>query len=159
MATSSEEKNAKRRWKDVDPTRSRVMSLIRHKDTGPEMAVRRLVHGLGYRYALHRKDLPGKPDLVFRPRRKVIFVHGCYWHGHPDSACRRARMPKTRTEFWTAKIARNAVRDAATEAALRESGWQVLTIWECETTALRREALAKKIKQFLNRNSKRRTKC
>jgi DNA mismatch endonuclease (patch repair protein) len=150
MATSNEARKAARRWTDVDPARSRVMSLVRGKDTGPEMIVRRLVHGLGYRYALHRKDLPGKPDLVFAPRRKLIFVHGCYWHGHPDPMCRRARIPKTRTEFWKAKIERNAMRDKDTESTLRLAGWDVLTVWECETPILQRDELAKKIKRFLD---------
>jgi DNA mismatch endonuclease, patch repair protein len=156
MATSDEARKAARRWKDVDPARSRVMSLVRGKDTGPEMIVRRLVHGLGYRYALHRNDLPGKPDLVFTPRRKLIFVHGCYWHGHPDPTCRRARLPKTRIDFWTTKIARNTVRDKDTESALRLAGWDVLTIWECETPVLQRDELAKKIKRFLDQDLPRR---
>lgn len=118
------------------------------------MTVRRLVHGMGFRYALHRKDLPGRPDLVFAPRRKVIFVHGCYWHGHAEPSCRRARLPKTRTEFWQMKIARNAARDAATEKALREAGWDVLTVWECETPVLRRDALARKLRTFLERETR-----
>ncbi len=129
------------------------MSRVRGKDTMPEMVVRRLVHGMGYRYALHRKDLPGKPDLVFRSRKKIIFVHGCYWHGHPDPGCGRARLPKTRRDFWAAKIERNAARDIVTERTLCGAGWDVLTIWECETMARCRAALARKITSFLGRRS------
>lgn len=153
MAISDEARKAARRWKDVDPARSRIMSLVRGKHTSPEMTVRRLVHGMGYRFSLHRKDLPGKPDLVFAPRRKVVFVHGCYWHGHSDPRCRRARVPKTRREFWQAKISRNAARDGIAEQALRKTGWDVLTIWECETTPICRDALAKKLSQFLQRKT------
>ncbi len=151
--TTREEGKAKRRWKGVDPTTSRIMSLVRGKDTGPEMAVRRLVHGLGYRYALHRKDLPGTPDLVFAPRRKVIFVHGCFWHGHH---CRTGdRLPKKRAEYWSAKIARNKHRDASVRRRLRVMGWSILTIWECQ---LRNPAsLTQRLQRFLyNDKNKRR---
>lgn len=108
------------------------MSRVRSRDTGPELKVRRLVHGMGYRYRLHRKDLPGTPDLVFGPRRKVIMVHGCFWHGHVDPKCRLARTPKSRREFWEAKLRRNRERDQKVERSLNESGWEVLTLWECE---------------------------
>lgn len=148
---TDEERKAARRWADVDPARSRQMALVRGKDTMPEMVVRRLAHGLGYRFRLHRKDLPGKPDLVFPSKKRAVFVHGCFWHGHADPDCRRARIPKTRTEFWSQKIQRNARRDALTEAALKEAGWKVLTIWECETPPAKREALAKKIAKYLGR--------
>ena len=109
--------------------RSERMSRIRGKDTVPEMLVRRLVHGLGYRYRLHRKDLPGKPDLVFGPRRCAIFVHGCFWHGH---ACKLGRTPKSNVTFWVEKIAGNRARDASCVAKLRRAGWRVLTIWQCQ---------------------------
>ena len=116
----------------LDPERrSRLMRQVRGKDTKPEMAVRRLAHALGYRFRLHRKDLPGTPDIVFPSRRKVIFVHGCFWHRHPG--CRKASMPTTNYDFWKSKFARNIERDARKEAALREAGWNVLVIWECET--------------------------
>ena len=106
------------------------MRAVKGKNTIPEMAVRRLVHGMGYRYRLHRKGLPGKPDLVFGPRRKVIFVHGCFWHGH---ACERGkRVPKANRDYWTRKIARNRQRDQEHLAALHAARWQVLVIWECE---------------------------
>ena len=91
--------------------RSEIMSRIRAKDTKPEMAVRRLVHGMGYRYRLHRRDLPGTPDLVFSPRRKVVFVHGCFWHQHDDPNCRKATLPGSNKEYWHPKLKRNAERD------------------------------------------------
>jgi len=113
------------------PQRSERMSRIRGKDTRPEMVVRRLVHAMGYRYRLHRRDLPGTPDIVFGPLRKVVFVHGCFWHRHTDSACRLARLPKSRLEFWQGKLEENRRRDEANEAKLRAMGWDVLVIWEC----------------------------
>lgn len=112
--------------------RSALMSRIRGKNTGPELAVRRLIHGLGYRFRLHRRDLPGTPDLVFPGRRRVIFVHGCFWHRHPDPGCRLARMPKSRQDYWGPKLEGNRARDLRKEAALAEAGWGVMTIWECE---------------------------
>ncbi|HEX7799530.1 MAG TPA: very short patch repair endonuclease [Asticcacaulis sp.] len=122
-----------------DALRSRTMRAVKSKDTAPELRVRRLVHAMGYRYRLHRKDLPGHPDLVFPGRRKAIFIHGCFWHGHD---CRRgARMPKTNADYWTAKIGRNRERDARTLAELAKLGWGVCVLWECELkdeAALRR---------------------
>jgi DNA mismatch endonuclease (patch repair protein) len=108
------------------------MSRIRGKDTKPELVVRRLLHGMGYRYRLHRRDLPGAPDIVFIRRRKVIFVHGCFWHRHPDSRCPLARLPKSRLEFWRAKLEGNRRRDEENEARLRGLGWNILIIWECQ---------------------------
>jgi DNA mismatch endonuclease (patch repair protein) len=123
------------------------MRAIRSKDTVPELVVRRLVHGMGYRYRLHRNDLAGHPDLVFPSKRKVVFVNGCFWHGH---GCRRGDVqPKTNASYWRAKIARNVQRDARSEAALRASGWDVLTIWECETKPRNRNALADALQAFL----------
>jgi DNA mismatch endonuclease (patch repair protein) len=111
--------------------RSANMRAIRSKNTGPEMIVRRLVFAMGYRYRLHRKDLPGKPDLVFASHRKVLFLHGCFWHGHD---CKRgSRIPKTNIEYWEKKLARNKDRDAENGAALQAQGWSVLVIWECQT--------------------------
>lgn len=124
------------------------MSLIRAKDTKPEMAVRRLVHSLGYRYRLHRRDLPGCPDLVFSIRCKVIFVHGCFWHRHPDSTCKLARLPKSREEFWVPKLESNASRDRRNEMALKAKGWDVLVIWECETKD--QALLERKIQAFFH---------
>lgn len=109
------------------------MSRIRGKDTTPEMVVRRLVHRMGYRFRLHRRDLPGSPDLVFVTRRKAIFVHGCFWHRHPDPACKLARLPKSRLDFWGPKLDGNRRRDLLKEEALREHGWDHLVIWECQT--------------------------
>lgn len=97
------------------------------------MIVRRLLHRLGYRYALHDKELPGKPDVVFRARRKAIFVHGCFWHQHDRSGCSDARRPKSNTAYWTPKLDRNVARDLEQLSFLRERGWDVLTIWDCET--------------------------
>ena len=104
------------------------MSRVRGKNTEPEMLIRRALHAAGLRYRLHSKKLPGKPDLVFPSRRAVIFVHGCFWHGHN---CGLFRLPATRHAFWSEKIAKNKERDAAAVSALRASGWRVLTIWEC----------------------------
>ena len=106
------------------------MQAVRSKDTRPEMVVRRLVHSLGYRYRLHRRDLPGVPDLVFPSRRKIIFVHGCFWHGHH---CKNGtRLPKSNRDYWVPKIARNAERDREHLAELARLRWAVLSIWECE---------------------------
>ena len=126
--------------------RSRTMRAIRDRDTGPEMAVRKLLHRMGYRYRLHRKDLPGKPDIVFGPRRKIIFVHGCFWHGH---SCRRgSRMPKTNTGYWEAKIARNVERHMKQLDELTATGWTSLTLWECEL--IRGDAIARRLSAFLD---------
>ena len=125
--------------------RSRTMRAVKGRDTGPEMTVRRLAHGMGYRYRLYRKDLPGKPDLVFPARRKVIFVHGCFWHQH---ACKRgSRSPKSSRDYWIPKLKRNKQRDARNQKLLREMGWDVLVIWECEMKD--RDALGKRIAAFL----------
>lgn len=110
--------------------RSAMMAGIRGRDTKPELAVRRLAHRLGYRFRLHRRDLPGTPDLVFPGRRKVVFVHGCFWHRHPG--CRFAYEPKSNIGRWCAKFEANVARDARARIALGELGWEVLTIWECE---------------------------
>lgn len=110
--------------------RSERMSRIRGKGSKPEIAVRKLIHGLGFRYRLHARELPGKPDLVFRKKRKAIFVHGCFWHRH--EGCALARLPKSRHDFWLPKLGRNRERDVANEAALNAAGWKQLVIWECE---------------------------
>ena len=127
--------------------RSANMARIRSKDMKPEMRVRRLVHSLGYRYRLHRKDLPGKPDLVFAPKRKVIFVHGCFWHLHPDTECVDARMPKSNIDYWKPKLERNVERDKQHIKALANDGWGSLVIWECETKDV--AALRQRIVSFL----------
>lgn len=110
--------------------RSRNMAAIKSRDTRPEMAVRRLLHGLGFRYSLHRKDLPGRPDLAFPSRKKVVFVHGCYWHMHD---CRYGRVaPATRAEFWRAKRQANVQRDRRSAESLEQQCWTVIVVWECE---------------------------
>ena len=110
--------------------RSRIMASVRQKGTRPEMTVRRTLHRLGYRYRLHSRDLPGRPDLVFSSRRKVLFVNGCFWHWH--AGCSRARVPSSNPDFWLAKLQRNRQRDAESIADLRDLGWESLTVWECE---------------------------
>ena len=121
------------------------MRAVKGKDTGTEMTVRRIVHRMGFRYRLHRKDLPGKPDLVFGPRRKVIFVHGCFWHGH---TCKRGdRTPRKNRRYWTKKIARNKERDQEHVSALKAKGWKALVIWECEMKDT--ERLGKRVRAYL----------
>lgn len=110
-------------------TRSKMMASIRGMNTKPELAVRRYLHGLGYRYRLHRKDLPGSPDLVMPRYQLAIFVHGCFWHQH--EGCHYAYMPKSRPEFWNAKLLSNAARDQSNQKKLEYLGWRVLVIWEC----------------------------
>jgi DNA mismatch endonuclease (patch repair protein) len=127
--------------------RSQRMSLVRSKDTKPEIRVRKLVSALGYRYRLHVRDLPGCPDLVFKGRRKIIFVHGCFWHQH--SCARGNRMPKSRIDFWESKLRGNRSRDAAIIRKLRSSGWSVLVTWECQTTEKKRKALTLRLLRFL----------
>ena len=112
-------------------TRSRMMSGIRGRDTKPEMIVRRALFKAGFRFRLHRRDLPGVPDVVLPGRRLAIFVHGCFWHMH--AGCPHAKLPSTRTEFWLEKLSRNADRDREARAALVAAGWRVLTVWECAT--------------------------
>jgi DNA mismatch endonuclease, patch repair protein len=128
--------------------RSRQMARVRSRDTVPELIVRGLVHGWGYRYRLHVPALPGRPDLVFPRLRKVIFVHGCFWHQHH---CQRGdRLPTSRVNYWREKLDRNKRRDKRHCAALRKLGWKVLVVWECETAARRRDKLAKRMLRFLS---------
>jgi DNA mismatch endonuclease, patch repair protein len=124
--------------------RSERMSRIRSVDTKPEIIVRRLVHGMGYRYRLHGRKLLGNPDLVFASSRKVIFVHGCFWHQH---GCRHYQMPKTRRDFWEPKLARNRARDVEVQRTLRRLGWRSLIVWECQLG--RNGKLQQRIRQFL----------
>jgi DNA mismatch endonuclease (patch repair protein) len=124
--------------------RSERMSRVRSVDTKPEMVVRRLVRGMGYPYRLHTKALPGNPDLSFISRRKIIFVHGCFWHQH---GCRQYRMPKTRKDFWEPKLSRNKARDLEVRRELRALGWRVMVIWECQTKNL--EKLRSRLVGFL----------
>jgi DNA mismatch endonuclease (patch repair protein) len=127
--------------------RSHRMSLVRSEDTQPEMIVRSLVHGAGFRYRLHVACMPGKPDLVFPGRKKVIFVHGCFWHRHPARGCRLARIPKGRQDFWVPKLEGNRRRDAKIIRRLRRDGWKVLQIWECQLRDTSR--LLSRVRQFL----------
>jgi DNA mismatch endonuclease, patch repair protein len=127
-----------KRLEGVDPARSAQMALVRGKDTKPEWRVRRALHAAGLRYRLHDRRLPGRPDLVFPSRRVVVFVHGCFWHRHGDPACRLARMPKSRLEFWGPKLSGNADRDARDIAALEAMGWVPVIVWECETRNVER---------------------
>lgn len=131
--------------------RSQRMSLVRGKDTKPEMLVRRTLHGLGYRYRLHSKDLPGKPDIVFRSRQKVIFVHGCFWHRHPSRTCKLARTPKSKLEFWKPKLDQNRQRDIKNQRALSKMGWKYLILWECELND--EKGLARRLVSFLSEGS------
>lgn len=127
-------------------TRSQVMRAVKSKDTKPEKTVRSLLHALGYRFRLHRRDLPGSPDIVFPGRKAVIFVHGCFWHGHD---CKRGtRTPKTNTDYWIKKIARNKARDVETQAKLEAMGWRVLVLWECAIKE--REDLTNTLRAFLD---------
>jgi DNA mismatch endonuclease (patch repair protein) len=127
------------------PERSAQMALVRSKDTKPEMLVRRLVHGMGYRYRLHDRRVPGAPDLVFPNRRGVVFIHGCFWHGHD---CRRgSRVPATNRDYWLQKIGRNRARDTKVLAELACKGWNSLVIWECELRD--RPTLSRRIAAFL----------
>ena len=121
------------------------MRAVKGRDTKPEMVVRRILHSMGYRYRLHRKGLPGKPDIVFAPRRKLIFVHGCFWHGH---SCKRgSRRPKTNAQYWKVKISRNIERYSRQRKELLADGWATLTIWECELSD--EDELRRRLRCFL----------
>jgi DNA mismatch endonuclease (patch repair protein) len=125
--------------------RSENMRRIRSADTKPEMVVRSLIHRLGYRFRLHRKDLPGCPDLVFPVLRKAVFVHGCFWHQH--RRCVDGRLPKTRQAYWLPKLAGNQRRDKSSRARLRRMGWHSLVVWDCETANV--EVLRSRVGKFL----------
>src|SRR5260370_32617104 len=125
--------------------RSRNMSRIQSKDTTPEVKVRRLVHRMGFRYKLHVHGLPGRPDLVFPRLNKIIQVHGCFWHQHKE--CPHSHIPKSRLDYWGPKLAKNEGRDAENETKLREQGWDLLTLWECELTD--QKLLSKRLRRFL----------
>ncbi|HJP89175.1 MAG TPA: very short patch repair endonuclease [Candidatus Limnocylindrales bacterium] len=125
-------------------TRSRMMAAIRGKDTKPELAVRRELHRSGLRYRLHVRDLPGRPDIVLPRHRTVVFVHGCFWHRH--EGCRYAYTPKSRQEFWSAKLNGNAERDARDRQRLRDLGWRVEVVWECEVSNERLSGLTEAIR-------------
>jgi DNA mismatch endonuclease (patch repair protein) len=124
--------------------RSRIMARVKGRDTKPERIVRRLLHALGYRFRLHRKDLPGKPDIVLPKHKKVVYVHGCFWHGH---SCPRAARPTSNVEFWNKKIDGNIARDAAAQQDLLKLGWQYLVVWQCDIRDL--NGLTLKLEHFL----------
>jgi len=126
--------------------RSDRMARIRSKDTSIEWRIRQLVHAMGFRYRLHDKRLPGKPDLVFAGRKKVVFVHGCFWHRHPG--CRRTRLPKTRQDYWEPKFLRNVERDRDNQAALAKAGWEYFIAWECQM--MDEEQLRNELREFLS---------
>src|SRR5262249_52585855 len=127
--------------------RSANMARIRSANTKPEMIVRRMAHGLGFRFRLHGRDLPGKPDLIFPGRRKIVFVHGCYWHGHGCAV--GGTGAKSNRAYWGPKITRNRERDSTVISALRRKGWRVLVIWECKTKDM--QSLAKRLQHFLDK--------
>lgn len=124
-----------------------IMRAIRSKDTKPEMIVRRLLHSRGYRYRLHIKDIPGRPDIAFIGRKKAIFVHGCFWHQHRDPACKLSKVPKTRLDYWGPKLKRNVARDQKSLQALSRAGWEAIIIWECELTNL--DKVATRLIEFI----------
>ncbi|UWS78016.1 very short patch repair endonuclease [Phaeobacter sp. G2] len=133
-------------------SRSEMMSRIGPKDTKPELVVRRALHACGYRFRLHRKELPGKPDLVLSKYRSAIFVHGCFWHAH--EGCRYFKLPKTRREFWEGKLLSNRKRDQTAAQSLIDSGWRVLVIWECATRETPVEKLVDRISEWLQSREK-----
>jgi DNA mismatch endonuclease, patch repair protein len=120
------------------------MQSVRSRDTGPERVVRSLLHKLGYRFRLHRKDLPGTPDIVFPGKKKIIFIHGCFWHGHN---CNKGRLPKSKIEFWSLKVARNQERDVQILSQLNSLGWKSMVVWQCELRD--KDTLTKKLIDFL----------
>lgn len=124
------------------------MARVRGRDTKPEMRVRRALHAAGLRYRLHAKGLPGRPDLILPSRRVAVFVHGCFWHRHPDPDCKLARLPKSRLDFWLPKLEGNRARDERNKAALEALGWKVVEIWECEINDDALRAAAKRIKKI-----------
>lgn len=129
--------------------RSAQMALIGARNTKPEMRVRCALHSAGLRYRLHTKGLPGKPDIVFPRARVALFVHGCFWHQHPDPTCKLARMPKSRLEFWRPKLEGNRARDGKVRAKLEELGWMVIEAWECQTKRSQLEQLAEKVRDIV----------
>jgi DNA mismatch endonuclease Vsr len=134
-------------FEDVPPARRRNLAAVAGKDTAPELRVRRMLHRMGYRFRLHRRDLPGTPDIVMAGQRKIVEVRGCFWHRHPDPTCRNAVLPKVRAEWWMAKLAGNVARDQRNLAALRDAGWSVLELWECELKDA--AAIAARLRSFL----------
>jgi DNA mismatch endonuclease, patch repair protein len=127
--------------------RSKNMQAIKSKNTKPELVIRKIIHGMGYRYRLHKKDFPGKPDLVFSVRKKVIFINGCFWHQHDDPNCKISRVPKSNHDFWLPKLKRTKERDLSNLKTMCQMGWKSLTIWECELKDM--PMLKEKVRIFL----------
>lgn len=136
------------RWMDTrsKKQRRRIMQAVKSKDTGPELAVWRLLHALGYRFRLHRKDLPGHPDIVLPKYRKAIFVHGCFWHLH---GCPKGQLPKSHLDYWRPKLEANVKRDRTNEEQLESLGWQSLVVWQCEIKEV--DTLVKRLQYFVDR--------
>lgn len=134
----------------TEQQRSANMRAVRSKNTAPELLIRSTLHRLGYRFRLHRRDLPGTPDIVFPARKSVMFVHGCFWHGHE---CSRGGLPATNLDFWEHKISKNRKRDETAQRQLRKQGWKVLTVWECEMK--NKSKLAKRLSRFLEQGGER----
>lgn len=135
------------------PTSPAVAAAMRgnkRTNTKPELVIRRLLHALGYRYRLHPPDLPGKPDIVFRSRRSIVQVHGCFWHQHPDPSCSLRSKPRSNRRYWNAKLGRNVERDRDHEARLRSLGWRVFTVWECQCSEP--QHLTRQLQKFLSRS-------
>jgi DNA mismatch endonuclease Vsr len=132
-------------WPNVPEARRRAMQANKASNTSPELKVRRMLHGMGYRFRLHRRSLPGCPDLVFPGRKAIIQVYGCFWHQHPG--CRHAHLPRARRDYWTQKLGRNIERDRENERRLEEAGWRVLVVWECALAD--RAAVAEQARDFL----------
>ncbi|MNC42403.1 Very short patch repair protein [compost metagenome] len=130
--------------------RSSIMKNVTSKNTMPEITIRRLLHKMGYRFRLHRKDLPGTPDIVLPKYKKAIFVHGCFWHGHVN--CKKAKLPSTNVEFWESKIDGNKMRDERNILKLEEMGWECLIIWTCQIKKSELQAISKKIQNFIHNN-------
>ena len=127
----------------------RIMQAIRSKNTKPELIVRRLLYKMGYRYRLHKRGLPGSPDIVFGPRKKAIFVHGCFWHSHDSQTCPHGKKPRKNTHYWLPKLARTVERDRSNLSDLQKLGWEVLTVWECELNNT--DVLRTRLLDFLER--------
>lgn len=130
---------------EVSAARSAQMRRIRARDTKPELLVRRALHAAGLRYGLHSKKLPGTPDLVLTGRKATVFVHGCFWHRHPDPNCKLARLPKSRRDFWEPKLTSNRIRDLKIKADLEERGWFVFEVWECQIGSADLQRLAEQL--------------
>jgi DNA mismatch endonuclease, patch repair protein len=129
------------------PERSARMARVKSKNTKPEMKVRKLLHSMGYRYRIHRADLPGTPDIVFPKKKVAIFVHGCFWHRHDDPNCKLARLPKSREGFWTSKLEGNRERDLLNLQRLHSLDWTTLTVWECELNDM--ETVSRRLEEVL----------